>query len=328
MKKTIFRSIVILCIMATVLSVPVYAKSKKKKVKYKLNKTSITIDRGETFKLVLKSSKGKKVNPKKIKWSSSNKQSVYVNKKGKVEALKFGKSTIKAKYKGKTYKCKVKVEHDQSCKICEDHIHPEARIGSPDYKETRTLKDVSDKNGNLLITKNTKAVSSMQTGKQSKVYDVANPSNIFVNFMLGCYNFVISDTPYVGDYFPEPLYHLNNTWYYVFRKSDTNSDDHIRLASDTTYYSNGLQVACVSDLPQTTKYTNFTVDIFYDFKDHATYSCDKYPFYRKAQSHQEGEKYVSYESQLRATNLSPGETFTLTVNYRGIVLSIPCICLE
>ena len=72
--------------------------------KPKLNKKSVSITRTKSYKLKLKNAKASKV-----KWSSSNKKIAVVSK-GKVTAKKVGKATVTAKYKGKSYKCKVTVK--------------------------------------------------------------------------------------------------------------------------------------------------------------------------------------------------------------------------
>ena len=46
---------------------------------------------------------------KDVKWKSTNKKVATVNKEGIVKAKKAGKATIKATYKGSTYKCKIRV---------------------------------------------------------------------------------------------------------------------------------------------------------------------------------------------------------------------------
>lgn len=69
-----------------------------------LNKTSGTIKVGDTLKLKLKNAKGK------ISWSSSNKKVASVTSKGKVTALKAGKTNIIAENEGKKYKCVLKVK--------------------------------------------------------------------------------------------------------------------------------------------------------------------------------------------------------------------------
>ncbi len=73
------------------------------KAKPKLSKTKITIKRGKTFTLKLKHAKASKV-----RWTTS-KRSVAQVKNGKITAVKKGKATITAGYRGKKYKCKVTV---------------------------------------------------------------------------------------------------------------------------------------------------------------------------------------------------------------------------
>ena len=73
------------------------------KTKIKLNKTSITLQKGKTYTLKLKGTK------KKAKWISSKKTIATVTKKGKVTAKKSGTAVITAKIGKKKYKCKVKV---------------------------------------------------------------------------------------------------------------------------------------------------------------------------------------------------------------------------
>lgn len=70
----------------------------------RLNKKSISLAVGQTFKLKVKGTK------KKIKWSSSNKKIASVSKKGVVKAKKKGKCVITAKVGSKKYKCKVTVK--------------------------------------------------------------------------------------------------------------------------------------------------------------------------------------------------------------------------
>ncbi|MCM1158344.1 MAG: Ig-like domain-containing protein [Bacteroidales bacterium] len=88
--------------------------------KVKLNKTSVTLvkEKTATIKLVNapKLAKMSKKDKKNLKWTTSNARVVKITtgsksvKQVKVKALKAGKATIKAKYKGKTYKCKVTVK--------------------------------------------------------------------------------------------------------------------------------------------------------------------------------------------------------------------------
>lgn len=71
--------------------------------KVRLNKTSLSMRVGNTYTLKLNGAKGK------VSWKSSSKSIATVSSKGKVTAKKVGKTTISAKYKNKTYKCKVSV---------------------------------------------------------------------------------------------------------------------------------------------------------------------------------------------------------------------------
>ena len=70
----------------------------------KLNKTKLTLIKGQTYTLKVSGTK------KTVKWSSSKKSVATVSNKGKVTAKKKGTATISAKVGSKTYKCKVTVE--------------------------------------------------------------------------------------------------------------------------------------------------------------------------------------------------------------------------
>lgn len=74
--------------------------------KVKLNKTKLTIDKGETYQLKVKNTK------KKVTWSSKNKSIATVNKKGVVKGRKAGTTTITAKVGKKKYTCKVTVQEE------------------------------------------------------------------------------------------------------------------------------------------------------------------------------------------------------------------------
>ena len=70
--------------------------------KVKISSKSVNLIVGKTKTIKIKGT------DKKVKWSSSNKNVATV-KKGKVKAIKKGKTTIIAKVNGKKYKCKVRV---------------------------------------------------------------------------------------------------------------------------------------------------------------------------------------------------------------------------
>lgn len=73
----------------------------------KLNKTSLTLEKGKTYTLKLKGTK------KKATWKTKNKKVASISNKKKssvkIKAVKAGKTIITAKVGKKTYKCKVTV---------------------------------------------------------------------------------------------------------------------------------------------------------------------------------------------------------------------------
>ena len=88
-------------------SVERFGKSKKSVT---ISKSKKTLKEGETFKLQLK----KKKKALSVKWKSTKKKVAKVNKKGVVTAVKKGKATIYATYKGKKYKCVVTVKKKEA----------------------------------------------------------------------------------------------------------------------------------------------------------------------------------------------------------------------
>ena len=70
----------------------------------KMNRTQATLIKGQAVQLKLNGAQGKVI------WSSSNKKAAVVNATGKVTAKAKGTSVIKAKFRNKTYSCKVQVE--------------------------------------------------------------------------------------------------------------------------------------------------------------------------------------------------------------------------
>jgi len=69
----------------------------------KLNKKKIVLELEDTYQLKVKNT------TKKVKWSSSDKKIVKVNKNGKLTPKGVGTATVTAKAGGKKYKCKVTV---------------------------------------------------------------------------------------------------------------------------------------------------------------------------------------------------------------------------
>ena len=90
--------------------VQIFAKSK-----IEISKKVLKLKVGQSYTIKIK---GKK---KKVKWSSSNKKIVVVNKKGKVLAKKAGKAVIIAKIQKKKYKCKVIVINQKKVNRKEDN---------------------------------------------------------------------------------------------------------------------------------------------------------------------------------------------------------------
>lgn len=76
--------------------------------KVKLSKKNVILMKGKTCKIKLKSAKSKKV-----RWKSSNRKIVTVNKKGLIKARRKGRCLVIAKYRGKKYVCKVTVKKDK-----------------------------------------------------------------------------------------------------------------------------------------------------------------------------------------------------------------------
>lgn len=75
--------------------------------KAKLSKKNVVLMKGKICKIKLESAKSKKV-----RWKSSNRKIVTVNK-GVITARKKGQCFVIAKYKGKKYVCNVKVKEDK-----------------------------------------------------------------------------------------------------------------------------------------------------------------------------------------------------------------------
>lgn len=108
--KRLVSGLLAFTLVLTVFSPRAFAASKK--VSIKLNKTSVSIVKGKTYKLKA-TVKGTK---KKVKWKSSNKKIAIVNSSGKITAKKTGSCTITATVGSKKTTCKVKVTKKKSPK--------------------------------------------------------------------------------------------------------------------------------------------------------------------------------------------------------------------
>jgi flavodoxin len=100
MLAVVFAMIVVVGQLAST-AVDVSAATKTRK----LNATKVTLTVGKTKQL-----KVSNIKASKVKWSSSKKSVATVNKTGKVTAKKAGKTTITAKFSGKSLTCKVTVK--------------------------------------------------------------------------------------------------------------------------------------------------------------------------------------------------------------------------
>ncbi len=114
MKKKRIIALMLTLIMCLSLMPTNYVEAK---AKTKLNKTSITLTVGKSTNIKLKNyAKLSKKTIKKVKWSSSNKKVATVKYSGKyrqnakVTAKSTGNTSIKVKFNGKTYSCKVAVK--------------------------------------------------------------------------------------------------------------------------------------------------------------------------------------------------------------------------
>lgn len=135
-------------------------KNKKKKKKPYLDAKKVSLYMSQSYDLILKNAKGKKV-----KWSTSNK-CVKIKKHGnwvRVTYRKKGTCYVKAKYKGKTYKCKF---------VCKG-IYPNA---VETYKSERNI--VFDKINVSWGIPETHRVSVIYEWPGSVSYDIENPDII------------------------------------------------------------------------------------------------------------------------------------------------------
>ena len=101
----------------------------KSKVKLSSTKVNMTVNQKKSISL-------KGIKGKKVKWSTSSKKVVAIKTSGKnkqkciLTAKKSGNATIKAKYRGKTYKCKVVVKAKKA-KTSKTTIPTKAPISNP-----------------------------------------------------------------------------------------------------------------------------------------------------------------------------------------------------
>lgn len=326
MKNVVKKIIIMSLLMVISSSTLVSAKSSKRK--YVLCDTKITMKVKTSYTLTL-DEKGLRHNYPlknvKIKWSSSNKKVASV-KNGVVKAKKIGKATIKAKYKGKTYKCKVTVKKNAK------------------PLKAKSLKEVLNSNGTLKTTKVDTKNSSLSTGTMSNIYGNI-PVNTFGSFDVGGASFAIANSnPSTSGV--TPLMLINGVRYLVlapFEEQDmlVGRNCEIKLPGDVVYINEGLQCKHTNSVFMSSNFENIESMIEKDFGKSVNVSCNEYPVYVENESqilHSAGQKCISvwrYSSaatvteflDFKACNLSNGDTFHINLDYRGVKVTIPCICL-
>lgn len=144
--KRMIAFVLLVCMVITVLPL-----NSVKAASVKLNKTTLSMKAGDTYKLKLSGTT-------KVSWSSSNKKIATVSGKGVVSAIDDGTATITAKDKktGKTYKCKVTVKNTM-------YLDKES-VFIDEPGETATLKLVNSK-ATTYKSWNTKIATVDKNGK-------------------------------------------------------------------------------------------------------------------------------------------------------------------
>ena len=325
-KKVILVSLMMLVVIASTTSV--FAKGKSK---YKLSDTKITmqVKTSYTLSLDVKQRFGSyPLKNVKIKWSSSNKKVASV-KNGVVFAKRTGKATIKAKYKGKTYKCKVTVKKNAK------------------PLKAKSLNEVLNADGTLKVTRVDTTNSSLTTGAMSNIYGNI-PVNTFGSFDTGGASFTIaSSNPSTTGV--TPLMLIDGVRYLVLAPYD--EQDRLvgqncanKLPGDVIYVNEGLQCKHTNPALMSSNYENLESMIEKDFGKSVTVTCNEYPVYVENGYggsqilHPAGQKCISVVVPLYlhaftetltfyACNLSNGDTFHINLDYRGVKVTIPCICL-
>lgn len=133
MKKKLLSGLLVATMMLSLLHAPSVEAATKKKPKLSATKLTLTVGKKKTIKIKNYSKLSKK-KIKKVKWSASNKKVVSLKVSGKyrqkcrITAKKAGKVTVKVKYNGRTYKCKVTVKAkttesktETTTEIAQDH---------------------------------------------------------------------------------------------------------------------------------------------------------------------------------------------------------------
>lgn len=130
-----------------------------KKAKITLSKTSISIERGESFSLSATTS-----NNSSVTWKSSRKSIATIDDCGKITGIKPGETIITATADGNKSTCKVKVKHP-SVKICKkkvtlyrgENVKLKAEVSSgvePTWKSNKKSVATINPDGTIIAIKN------------------------------------------------------------------------------------------------------------------------------------------------------------------------------
>ena len=141
----------------------------------KLNKTRLTLCKGERYKLKVTGTK------KKITWSSTNRKVATVSKKGVVTAKKKGKAKIKAKIKnGKTLRCIVTVENKSTENIPETNSNSREEMnpapGSQTVEDSSQTADTktNEGTGQSVTTQANQTTANQTTANQTTANQTAD----------------------------------------------------------------------------------------------------------------------------------------------------------
>lgn len=155
MKKILSYAIAVMMVLSLVggNGITVSAKTKKKP---KMSASKITMTVGQKKTLKLKNyGKISKKEIKKVEWSTSNKSVATVKasgkyrQQGKITAKKAGEATVKLKYNGKIYKCKVTVKSKENKtteqKTTEDKKTEQSNTDKKTVEEKKTEQPDTEK---------------------------------------------------------------------------------------------------------------------------------------------------------------------------------------
>ena len=147
----------------------------------KISNKSVTLTVGKTKTISLKNYKKlSKKAIKKVKWTTSNKKVVSIKVSGKYKqkckltAKKAGTSTIKVKYNGKTYKCKVTVKKKATNTTSNNNNNSNDTTSNTDKTPTTPVQPTTP------TTPNTPEVPTTPTAPTAPTTPVDNNTNDIV----------------------------------------------------------------------------------------------------------------------------------------------------